>query len=78
MEKKEDDAKEKLKAMIASFVLTFIAALATKLVTMILANDSVDAVILYISKQYSFWFQLIVGSGTAAFVVRHFIGKQKL
>ena len=67
--------REKLKATIASFALTFVVALSTKLVTLMLARPEIDSLIIYMSDQYSFWFQLVFGSGTAAFITRHFVSR---
>lgn len=74
MENQNQENKEKIKAAIFSFVLTFCAALATKLLTMLLSHDSIDSIINYLAEHYSFWFQILAGSGAAAFVTRHFIG----
>lgn len=65
--------KEQLKATIVSFALTFAVALATKVITLILARPEIDNYLLFLSEQYSFWFQLVFGSGTAAFITRHFV-----
>ena len=68
--------KEQIKSMIVSFAITAAVAFATKVITMLLARPEIDSVLIYLSEQHSFWFQLLGASGAAAFVTKHFVARK--
>jgi hypothetical protein len=43
---------------------------------MLLARPEIDSVLIYLSEQHSFWFQLLGASGAAAFVTKHFVARK--
>lgn len=72
-----NDNKEKLKAMLVSFIATFITGLGIKLIMLLFATPQVDTAIGQLAEAQSFWVQLFGGSGAAAAVTHYFAGGHK-
>ncbi len=60
---KRSDASKAL----LGFLSTLSIAVATKLITMIFASQTVADALIYLSDNYSFWFSVISASASAAF-----------